>query len=395
MEYYDVIIIGAGIAGCGLAYNLKRIGYKGSVLVIDRKKLGFKKDYGHRTIFPEVIKEYNLKYHQKYKGVKLGIYNKVVATSPGELYGADYQQICSDLLKRSSYEFKEEESMNVIGNKLFTKTIDETKAYNFKYLIDGSGPSFFLRRRFNLPMPSRYWLGRLRLLKNKTDLDKRYIYYFYGDGEYLEDVYVVGNNLAHGEWSYSRSMKGWIPDQKNNILKTYYSPKTYQENIIRINGAVIPVTPTLPLTYKKRYAFLGDSFGNAPPISVYGIEAILRTSKLLAESIKKGDLQSYENEWKNKYLEVYLKRLAVKVDLHPGSRLINNMKNYPSVHEIIRALSKYPSVYINMLKRQYEIFELPKEITKKYPQSRILWILAHYSYFKIKYFLMDMKFKYK
>jgi flavin-dependent dehydrogenase len=46
MEHYDVIIVGAGIAGSGLAYNLNREGYKGSVLVIDKDGAGIKMGLG-------------------------------------------------------------------------------------------------------------------------------------------------------------------------------------------------------------------------------------------------------------------------------------------------------------------------------------------------------------
>ena len=64
MEYYDVIIVGAGIAGCGLAYNLKRIGYKGSVLVIDKKEPGANAAYGYRNIEGDIVEEFNLNYQK-------------------------------------------------------------------------------------------------------------------------------------------------------------------------------------------------------------------------------------------------------------------------------------------------------------------------------------------
>jgi len=385
MEYYDVIIIGAGIAGCGLAYNLKRIGYKGSVLVIDKNEIGSHKGYGHRNTFAHVIKEYNLEITHKYKGVKLGVYDKVIATMHGDFYGINYEQICQDLFKRSGHDYRKEEALNVLNQTLVT---DKNK-FKFKYLIDCSGYHFFLRKLFKMPLPFRYWKGRTRLLKNKTSLDKDYIYYAYGEGEFFEDVYIVGDKLAQGDWIYCKNLDSRIPFPK----KSFYTKHCSDEDVILMRGVVIPITPVLPLTFKN-YAFLGDSFGNAVPISVYGIETILKTSKLLVDAIKKDNLKSYEKEWKKDNFDIYLKRLVIKLDTHLNFSIVKKIKRYPHLHDMLKLCNKYPQFYIDMLQKQYQPFEIPEEVKNKYPKQRKLWMLGYYLYLKSKYLKMNLLSKF-
>ena len=222
MEYYDVIIIGAGIAGCGLAYNLKRIGYKGNVLIIDKEEAGANSCYGHRTIFPEVAKEYKLKTTQQYNGIKLGVYNKIVTTLNCQLLGINYNKTCAHLLKKSQYTYKKEDAQKITINTLITNK----QKYSFQYLIDCSGHSFFLKKLLKQPKPFKYWIARTRLLKNNTPLNKKYIHYFYGDNEYLEDAYVIGDQIAIGDWTYANSPNKNIPSPKNSFFKTHCSKKT-------------------------------------------------------------------------------------------------------------------------------------------------------------------------
>ena len=100
MEHYDVIIIGAGIAGCGLAYNLKRIGYKGKVLVLDGKSIGENGKTGYRIIAEDkfdAVKEYGLQSTHYFKGVKLGVDNKPIVTIGCGIHLVNYKNICQNL----------------------------------------------------------------------------------------------------------------------------------------------------------------------------------------------------------------------------------------------------------------------------------------------------------
>ena len=66
MSYYDAVIVGAGIAGTGLAYNLSQRCPERSVLVIDKKGPGGNKGHNLRTTFESTIKKYRLPFFHKY-----------------------------------------------------------------------------------------------------------------------------------------------------------------------------------------------------------------------------------------------------------------------------------------------------------------------------------------
>jgi flavin-dependent dehydrogenase len=351
--------------------------------MIDKEKPGAKAGYGHRNTFKKIIDKYRLPYTKKYKGYKVGIYTDIITTINYDLYCVDYNKICEVMLKRSNAIFKAEKALNVLNNVLITNT----NKYKFKYLIDCSGSDLFLRKLFNLPLPFRFWISKTKLIRTNDVLDDNYFYYLYGDNGNLEDVYILGKNILQGDWYYSKKVDfNLIKPAKKTFLKT----KIQDKKIIRETTSVIPVTPLLPLVYKKRFAFLGDSFGNAVPLSVFGTECALNTSEILTKAIVKDDLKLYEKNWKKKYLDIYIRRLAVKIDLYHNPKLIKKIKRYPNHFDVLRLLKKHPEDYLNFIKDQFKQFKLSKELEDMYPKSRILWLFYHYIYLKMKYFVMNI-----
>ena len=190
MKKYDVIIIGAGIAGCGLAYNLKKFGYEGSVLIIDKENIG-RHANNYKNTFEEVIKEYNLPYYHKFKGIKLGLYDKVYFSLNINFYFIDYKEVCCNLCKNSNAEFKKETALNLKDNILITNN----SIYKYHYLIDCSGSNSFIKKLFNKTLPFRYWIGNIRILKNKINLDKKYFYHMFSNENFFEDFYPLLQTL--------------------------------------------------------------------------------------------------------------------------------------------------------------------------------------------------------
>ena len=113
MEKYDVIIVGAGIAGCGLAYNLKRFNYGGKVLLIDKDEPGANAAYGYRNTTEEIVKEYDLPYEHVYKGMKVGVADKTYFTLQKKFYFIDYKKTCKNFIKNSQTEFRKEKAINL------------------------------------------------------------------------------------------------------------------------------------------------------------------------------------------------------------------------------------------------------------------------------------------
>lgn len=379
MENYDVIIVGAGIAGTGLAYNLSKICPEKTVLIIDQSEPGANAAYGYRNTTEEIVKEYHLPYEHIYKGVKIGTADKTYFTLEKKFYFINYKKVCKFLLKKSDHEFKKEEALN-INNSILTTNKNN---YKYKILIDCSGHNFFAKKLFNQKLPFRYWIGKTKVLKNK--LKKTDYYYFqFSDSGYQEDFYPLKNRTLQGDWQYVKKIDfNLITPDKKNLYKSLIK----NSQIIRENKTIIPCTPVFPLVYKN-IAFLGNSFGNPTTSSAEGIRASLNSSKILTTAIKKRNLKLYENVWKTKYLETYLRYLVTKLDSYHNPKWLQNIKKIPTREGLLPTISKYPDVFEKILMCESD-FRFPEEIKKMFPKRSKIFQAYYYLYLKSKYTLMQ------
>lgn len=366
MEKYDVIIVGGGLAGTSLSSILHEVCPEKNILLIDKNKVGSNSGYGYRNVFRETIEKYNLPYVHKFKGVKFGTLDQIYVILEEESFFVEYEEICNDLLKRSeNVIFKKEEALNVQTKVLKTNQNE----YKFKYLIDCTGASFFLRKILNKPIPFRYWLGCVKILENKVD-DTDYFYFLVDETGFMEDLYPLKDKTLQGNWQYTNKIDFSLISNPSNI---FYKKIIKEPKILKEQYVIEPVSPVLPLVYKD-YAFLGDSFGNATSTSGEGIRPILASAEILANAIKNNNLKQYEKEWKKRYLDIYIKHLASK-------------SNQKDKIKTLGPLSKYPELFTKILKN--EPFELPKEVKKQIPKSVIARQIFNYLRLKAKYALMS------
>ncbi len=380
MEYYDVIIIGAGIAGCGLAYNLKRIGYMGSVLVIDKDGIGSNEGYRYKIAMEEDILEYNLPYVKKFKGLKIGPHESVHATIERPDYFVDYKETCECLFNNSEAIFLKTEAKSMNKNRLI---VDNT-SLKFKYLIDCSGVSFFLRKFQKKVLPNVYWIGFIKILKGKfKNLDKDYYYYMFGSKGTFEDFYIVNDEMVHGYWQYTRKIDHRLikPPKKDFFSLYVKDPKILMEK-----KAVIPNSPIFPLVHKNT-ALLGDSFGIPYTASGLGLHPILESSKILSKAIKINNLKKYEKWWKKRNLKAYSLFLASRLDRYFNNKIMEFLKKrYPDNTDVLKIFDKNPESFNKLLNN--EIDADLSMITKKYPKYRNLFVAFEYISLRIKYLLM-------
>ncbi len=379
MKYYDVIIIGAGIAGCGLAYNLKEIGYRGSVLVIDKKEVGANAGYGGRNTNKETVKKYDLKYLHIFDGIKVGAYDETYMTIKNKFYFIDYKKSCQNFIKKSHYAFKQEVAID-IGNKIL---ITNKKQYKFRYIIDASGHNFFIRKKLNKPLPSRYWIGTTSVLKNKLQLNN-YFYHQFSNTEYLEDLYPLKNTTLHGHWEYVKKIepKTIHAPQKTLINKFIKTPIV--EKKFRV---AIPCSPVPPII-EKQYVCLGDSFGNAYTSSACGIQPIMESSVILANAIKSNNLDLFGKQWKNKYCNNYMKFLVSKIDGFHNKKIMRLIKRYPDRTTVLKLMSKHPTTFLKIFNSDNSI-KMPQNIKKEFPRRQKLFQAAYWTFLKLKYNLEE------
>ncbi|MDH3352918.1 MAG: FAD-dependent oxidoreductase [Nanoarchaeota archaeon] len=379
MEYYDVIIIGAGIAGCSLAYNLKRIGYKGKVLVIDKKEIGANAGYGYRVMLKKDIEEYGIPHVKKFKGIKIGSYKNISATIDKEDYFVIYQEVCKHLLNNSDALFNDTEASLINKDILLTND----KNFKFKYIIDCSGASFFSRKLRKEPLPIRSWVGLARIVEGDIkNIDRDYYYYIFGDGCSFEDFYVVGNKIIHGYWQYVKKIDyNLIEIPENEFFKNHVD----NFKIISEKKKVIPNAPIFPIVCGNM-ALLGDSFGNAFTSSAIGLVPILDSSKILARAIKQENLKQYQKKWKKKYLKSYLSFLVSRIDRYDNSSILKSFKKkYPTNEVLLRQMASVPEEYVKLLNNDDS---MDSSIAfRGFPIYRKLFLMYHYFMLKLKYLL--------
>jgi len=374
MEKYDIIIVGGGVAGSSLAYNLSQECQNKHVLLIDKNEPGANAAYGYRNTTEEVIRKYKLPYEYKFKGIKVGAGDKVYLTLNKKFFFLDYKKICQNFIDKSKVEFRKETATEL--NKNLLKT--DKKEYFFKTLIDCSGHNFFVRKLFKQKLPFRYWVGNTKILKNKLKLDN-YFYYQFSDSNYFEDFYPLKDKTLQGDWQYVKKVGFNFLAPEKTIMRKYIS----KPEISSSSKVIIPCTPVFPLVHEN-IAHLGDSFGNATTCSAEGVHNILDTAEMLVQAIKEEDLKSYEQMWKKKYLERYIKFLSTKLSTYNVPVFWQKTIGMPMRTELLPILAKYPDIFEKMLMGDPDI-ELPSEMSNKYPNRAKIFQFFCYLYLKLKY----------
>lgn len=379
MEKYEVIIIGSGIAGSGLAYNLKKIGFNGEVLVIDKNSRENKLSY--RISFKDPVEKYNLPYEFKYKSLKWHFSKRGMIELNVESFLMNYNKICSYLLEESNFEFRNEEAIDVKNNYLKT----DKNVYRFKYLIDCSGNAFFGRKLRKMKIPFKYWLGYSRVVDSTVDLERNSLHYFFHEDGFFEDIYPLKNRVMYGYWRYC--------DKKN--LKRVELPKETSAQKIVGDGRIVtefsnnvPCSPTLPLVFKN-IAFLGDSFGNATTSSAEGIKPILDSSEILAYALEKQNLKIYEKVWKREYLDSYIKFLAFRMVRYPNSDFFKRIKKkiMPDNVKIFENFKENPEILFKILRNESS-FKPPKDFRNNSGKVGLILMASIYLNLKLKYAFM-------
>ncbi len=377
MQYYDVIIVGAGIAGTGLAYNLSQICPNKSVLVIDKNELGSNQGHSIR-ILTQKLENYNLNYIHKYDGIKVGAYDNIFFTIKKNVHVIDYKNTCNSFLSQSNAVFKREKAIRIKNKCLETNG----HKYNFKYLIDCSGKNFFLRKILNKQLPFRYWLGKVRILKNDNNIKTNYLYHMFNDNGDVEEINPIQGNIAYGLWKYEKKV-----DFDSIKFQPIYKKLINNLEVLKENNAVIPVTPVLPLRYNN-FAFLGDSCGNASSSMAFGVTPTLEASEVLSHAIKKNKLSEFEKIWKKRFINAQVRNLVSKLDRNNNPRFMKYIKNYPTTPEVILKFRKYPSLFFKLMENYtFSYDEIPKDILRIYPKRQKLFQLYYYIFLKLKYMI--------
>lgn len=351
---YDVLILGGGIAAAGLACNLRRARYSGSIAVLDRNGPGSAGAYGFRNTFRAVIDEYGIPYRKEFRGLRDAVTTGRGGTRWMDIdvpcYFYHYEEACKAMLAGAGVVHLTGEAVALDPGGRRLSTHGEVLGYGV--LVDCSGPRAWTRGPLGLPKAGRYYVGSTYSiplsaaggLPDFFDPD-RFIYYTEANG-YMEDAYVLGENLLYGVWNYSASPDTRIGIREGGILSRF---QCFAEmGKAEAFPAAIAAEPVYPIVHGQ-VAYLGDSGGQATPASSEGTRPILEASRLLARVIAEGaDLDMYQEEWFNRTAREYTLHRALKEDMRSYNRFFSKLRKHPDVYRDL-ALNLNPSLPFGIL----------------------------------------------
>lgn len=333
---YQLVIVGGGLAGSTLAWELKKIGFMGRVLLIE-KKLGSQGAYGYRNIHPQFVSRYGFEVVSTYQGLRDGLRvgNKVTWCDMTHTFQfIHYEKACRKLVEESEVETISDFCQNL---NLQNKTIQVGNDFiSFEYLIDATGNAMWSRRQLHLPLPQWFYVGLTwkipldTIYKMPTQIEKSWFIYYSEDTGYMEDYYIVDNHLCIGIWDYSVSVKKQLGFKSTGLLDqfTFARPLLLEEGI----PVVIVAEPKFPLVYGP-IAYLGDSGGMATPASSEGTTPIFEGAQALAHILKSDlPLTQYQSNFLKKNGSKYAFHKAFKEDLTAFNKIFMEIREYPEVY---------------------------------------------------------------
>lgn len=345
----DVLILGGGIAGAALSFNLRRKGYAGKILIMERERAGSNIGYGYRNTFREVIESYDLPFVRVYSGLRDGVISKgglFWCDVDAPLYFYDYSAACESLLARSDVELHVDTAVDIDEK---ASILQGSKGpVEYRVMVDCTGYRAWSRARLGLPIPEKYYVGRtFRVPKARSaslpDIytEDRIIWYFESGG-YTEEIYALGDELLGGIWDFSKSPEKRLEVRNDGLLAKFGFNPLLDPG--KMTPVVLPSEPAFPMFFRN-IAYLGDSCGQATPSSSEGTRPILEASEVLAEVIVSGsDLSEYQRRWVRKNLLAYSLHKAFKDRIEEFNLFFERIRGYPDLYRdlILNKLPRFP-----------------------------------------------------
>ncbi len=315
---YDVVVIGAGVAGLNASWELARRGYR--VALVERKPL---EEIGEKTCGDAIGVHHfeTLGWHPpekvieiRYRGVK--IYSPREDHSivvPGEGVGVHRKKFGEWLLKRSLDAGVELYASHVFlspilgDNRIEAVRVKEigrpgTKELRARAFIDASGASPALRKQVprewpiaERPFITDYNLGFREIIELEKPLE--------GEDKHYAIIYMNTEIAPGGYWWLFPKRGGEVGNIGLGVIwsREGYNPRhnyyrylkpRFPGRVIHSGGGIIPTRRPLPTLVWRNMAAVGDAAYTVNPVHGGGIgssmEAAMVVAKHLSEALEKG-----------------------------------------------------------------------------------------------------------
>ena len=376
---YDVIVIGAGVAGASAAYELANRGK--DVLVLEKEKIPRYKTCGggvvHRAIeklpfsTDEIVERsfYEIDVYDH----KSDLHFKVSRDKPviSMMMRADLDNlIIAEATKKGARVNDGVKVINVIINNDDVEVITGTTSFKSNFVIAADGASGVCakicgtyKKFFRVPaIECEVYLpdDEFEYNKNSTRFDFGFIPHGYAW------VFPKKNHLSIGIASMKKPKVNI-----NEYLKRYFEMLGLEEvTNIEKHGHQIPVNPFRLKTVFKRILLTGDIIGLADPITTEGISYAIESGQLAAKAIIEGSnnitkvkriylksLKPLFNELKHARILAWfvhgsplVRKFVFK---HYGKRLSELLADVIMNEKKYSGLMKNPFNYFKLLRPQY------------------------------------------
>ncbi len=319
--YYDVIVIGAGIAGISSAIHLKKSSKNLKILVVDKCKFPRNKlCAGYLTnksvdLLREMDVEVDKIGYKLVKGIKIIYRNKT------RIHANNHGLYCHKLvdrtildyelfkkLKENNIEVSENASVDNLNKEKSSISINDAK-YHFKHIIFADGElgyssKFNNEKKVYFAMQMNFKQKLLPKIDMYFGITKKGYAWCASSGDYINigfcDIYDKKINYKEIFEKFIKYL-GYGKEIKTNQFKGFFVPYGLKKNKI-INDNIYIV---------------GDAAGLVDPLTLAGVSYAILSGKYTAKSIIKNDNKEYLDYLKKVKFKFRILKLMANILYNP------------------------------------------------------------------------------
>ena len=398
-DYYDVIIVGAGPAGCTCAYQLSGKGLK--IAIIEKDRFPRDKVCGD-AIGPDVVNQLfrmNKELIHKFKGLE-----EKMPSAGIRFYAPDHKHFdlffrksphterAGHIIKRTVFDnflfdqIKELPDVDVyqenklkkvdIDNGLVTVVTNE-KSLKGKLIVGADGANSVVKNALTKNKIDRkhHCAGLRQYYENVTGFDEHQHIelHFYKDivpgyfwifplpnNQANVGMGMLSNELSHQKINLKEKFAEII-EKHPNIKDRFKDAKALET----VKGFGLPMGSTKRSCSGDHFLLLGDAAGLIDPFSGEGIGNALRSARIAADHISKAfEADSFDATFNKKYdNEVYAKMW----NEFRLSRFLQHLLNYPRFFNFLLTLGRKSKFTRKLLNDIMEYKSLKKLLSRIVP----------------------------
>jgi len=403
MKSFDVLILGGGIAGNAVAYNLALLRPQSRIAIVDPL------NYGELKVsvvtFMEHLQRYGLKKSivHKYRSQRFESISNIgySTTMEDEAFALiDYGVACKTLQERSGCEVIRDRFLKKEGNTIY---LESGLTLTADYFVDTMGLFSPLRDQMNLAKPelrTALLFGTYKV--NQSDLRPDTFSYVVGNGVFDgytsnggwiypsgDDTVEIGSAFLiwdkSGTFRIDKMMRAALEKSLDQIIHTFFPGAIL---IGELHERITAYSPTKQVV-KDDVLFLGDVAGTGDPFLCANCSRYLDMSEHLVSALnlalrdrKQSHLDMYQKAW-NYELVHYSKRRLGRAEIL--------FKKTPEEWDNILLMRKNRSAKKTLESRMGKVGYTLKYTLKRYPIKDVLSLLLTEMKFHWKMKLMNPK----